>query len=177
LIAMSSNLPHQAAPTLFGPSQPPLSLPQVGDTSREWCQPQRRPRSSSRSPQFEPRRRPLVRVSERCPRREVIRARRPGPPLRALAQSIRQGTPELPWGRSASPHTPVIRLEQLEVSSLVCSCALRSSRHRHRRRRRCAHPSRSLGPLSRVGSRYRRTSRGVRPSCPPTDRATLKAVR
>jgi hypothetical protein len=174
---MSSNLPRPAAPTLFGSRQRPLPRPQLDGTSRERCQPQRRPRSSSRSPQFEPRRRPLVRVSERCPRREVIRARRPGPPLRAIVQSIRQGTPEPPSGRSASPHMPVIRLVQLVVSSMVYSFVLRSSRRRHRRPQRSARPLKSLGPLSRAGSPNRRTSRGVRPPCPPIDQATLKAVR
>lgn len=174
---MSSNLRHLATPTRIGPRQLPPPLPQAGDTSRERCQPQRRPRSSSRSPQFEPRRRPLVPVSERCPGREVIPARRPGPPLRALVQSIRQETPGLPWGRSAFPHTPAIRFVPLAESSLVCSCVLRSSRHTHRRPQRSAPPLISLGPPSRAGSPNRRTSRGVRPSCPPTDQATLKAAR
>jgi hypothetical protein len=163
---------NPGAPTQFGPRQPSLPMPRVGGSSRERCQPLRRPRSSSRSPQCEPRRGPPVRVSERCPRREVIRARRPGLPLHALVQSIRRGMLELPWGRSAFPHRPVIRLGHLEASSPVCSFVLRSSRRTHRRPQRSARPVISLGPLIREGSPNRRTSHGVRPSCPPTDQAT-----
>jgi hypothetical protein len=176
LTVMSSNWVLPAAPTLFGPRSPRL-LPQGGDTSRGWCRPRPRPRSSSRSPQFERPRPPLARVSERCPRREVTRARRPGRPPRALVRSRRQGTPERPWGRSAYPHTPATQLVQLAVTSMVCNCAQRSSRHRHRRPRRSVRPTRSPGPTGRADIPNRRTSRGVRPSCRPTDQAMLKAVR